>query len=108
MAFYAWYASNKNQFQNLGGAKGAMKAASEAWKKVSPEEKVEWKAKALGLAKKADGQGQQPNEAAPHGEEPQQAGDTICSGGRGCLIHRNNMLSHRWMRSISALTGHYF
>ena len=62
----------------------------------------------LGLAKKADGQGQQPNEAAPHGEEPQQAGDTICSGGRECLIHRNNMLSHRWMRSISALTGHYF
>lgn len=100
MAFYAWYASNKDQFQNLGGAKGTIKAASEAWKKVSPEEKVEWKAKALGLAKKADGQG-------PQGEAPQQAGDTICSGGRECLIHRN-MLSHRWMRSISALTGHFF
>ena len=50
MAFYAWYVSNKDQFQNLGGAKGAMKAASEAWKKVSPEEKAEWKAKALAWA----------------------------------------------------------
>lgn len=45
MAFYAWYTSQKGSFEGLSGP-AVMKAAGEGWRRLTKEQKQEWKEKA--------------------------------------------------------------